>query len=97
MGTTHRVGVDKCRSDSRYTGKVWNIVEVALGIRSVVVNSRRDDGMPNREACRGNLKGSRGAHGVPYHGFNGTHGHIVGGGAKRTAKGTRLYEVVVSQ
>ena len=86
MCTTHRVGVDECRSDSRYAGKVWNIVEVALRIWGVVVNSRRDNGMPDREARSGNLKGSRGAHSVAYHGFDGTHGHVVGGGAKRTAK-----------
>ena len=97
MGATHRVSVDECRSDSRYAGKVWNVVEIALRIGSVVVNGRRNDRVPNREACRGDLKGGRGAHGVAYHRFDGTHGDIVGGGAEGAAKGARLYEVVVGQ
>src|SRR5688572_22131284 len=97
MAATHGVRVYECRSHSRHAGDVRDVVKVTLWIGSVVVNGRGNDRMPNRQACRCHLKSSRGTHCVAYHGFDGTHGDVVGGWTKRAAKRARLYEVEVGQ
>jgi len=56
MGPAEAVRVNESSSYARWSRNIWNVVEIALRIRNLIVYRRRDDLMSQCETGDNNLR-----------------------------------------